>query len=113
MEGQLSATLPAETAHDPWLAWHLAPVHVRGKVPIRVVVMPALWALCGLGQARTEPAWVPECFHPMPGIARGRCGAHPGKGSPNRQRPGCGRFDRRTHHQPYVSSTTLSKLEFS
>ncbi len=42
LEGQLSATLPAETAHDPWLAWHLTPVHLWGKVPIRVVVMAAL-----------------------------------------------------------------------
>jgi hypothetical protein len=68
-EGQLSATLPAETAHDPWLARYLAPVHLWGKVSIRGVVLPALWALCGLCQPRTEPARVPECSHPLPGSA--------------------------------------------
>ena len=70
-EGQLSATLPAETAHDPWVAWHLAPVHLRGKVPIRGVVLPALGALRALGQARTAPARVPEGFPPLSGIVRG------------------------------------------
>ena len=67
--GQLSATLPAETAHDPWLARHLAPVHLWGKVSIRVVVLPALWALCSLCQARTEPARAPECSYSLPGTA--------------------------------------------
>ena len=44
------------------------------------VVLPALGALRGLGQARTEPARVPEGFPPLSGIVRGHCGAHSGSG---------------------------------
>jgi hypothetical protein len=56
----------------------------------RGVVLPALGALRGLGQARTEPARVPEGFPPLAGIVRGHCGAHSWSGS-SETRAGCRR----------------------
>jgi hypothetical protein len=54
-EEQLSPTPPTDTRHDPWLARHLPPAHLGGKMPVRAVVLLALGARLLLGQTATEP----------------------------------------------------------
>jgi hypothetical protein len=57
----------------------------------RGVVLPALGALRGLGQARTEPARVPEGFPPLAGIVRGHCALTPGVAAARQSRAAIGR----------------------